>query len=90
MPYSYQMTSGVLYSTQYHRQHCILQAFEHFGALCLHDFRYDRDSNPVLSTEFEPQPDRMSVPALVMIKSVPALIMGSVVATVDILLQKKV
>ena len=52
------------------------------------NIRLVRDSNPVLSTEFEPQPDRMSVPALVMIKSVPALIMGSVVATVDTSLQK--
>ena len=30
------MTSRVLYSAQYHRQHCTLQAFEQFGALYMH------------------------------------------------------
>ena len=33
MPYFYLMTSRVLYSAQYHRQHCTLQAFEQFSAL---------------------------------------------------------
>ena len=33
IPYSYRMTSRVLYSAQYHRQHCALQTFEEFGAL---------------------------------------------------------
>ena len=32
MPYSYRMTSRVLYSAQYHRQHYTLHAFEQFGA----------------------------------------------------------
>ena len=30
---SYRMTSRVLYSAQYHRQHCALQAFEQFGTM---------------------------------------------------------
>ena len=31
--YSYRMTSRVIYSAQYHRQHSALQAFKQFGAL---------------------------------------------------------
>ena len=30
MPYSYRMTSRVLFSAQYYRQHCTLQAFKQF------------------------------------------------------------
>ena len=37
MPYSYRMDSRVPYSAQYHRQHCILQAFKQFGALYMHN-----------------------------------------------------
>ena len=33
----FRMTSRVLYSAQYHRQHSILQAFEQFGALYMHN-----------------------------------------------------
>ena len=33
VPYSYRMTSRVLYSAHYHIQHSTLQAFEQFGAL---------------------------------------------------------
>ena len=38
----FQMTSRVLYSAQYHRQHCTLQAFEQFGALYMqnHNDKY--------------------------------------------------
>ena len=32
----FRKTSKVLYSVQYHRQHCTLQAFEQFGALYMH------------------------------------------------------
>ena len=32
MSYSYRMTSRVLYSAQYHWQHCTHQAVEHFGS----------------------------------------------------------
>ena len=43
--------SYLLYSAQYHRQHCTLQAFEPFGALYMHttttNIRPDRDSNLV-------------------------------------------
>ena len=31
------MTSRVLYSAQYHRQHCTLYAFEQLGALYMHN-----------------------------------------------------
>ena len=31
-----QMNSRVLYTAQYHRQHCTLNAFEQFGALHMH------------------------------------------------------
>ena len=31
------MTSNVFYSTEYHRQHCTLQAFEQFEALYMHN-----------------------------------------------------
>ena len=37
MPYSYRMTSRVLYSAQYHKQHCTLQAFEQLGAPYIHN-----------------------------------------------------
>ena len=33
----FRMTSRVLYSAQYHRQHYTLQAFEQFGALFMHN-----------------------------------------------------
>ena len=36
LPYSYRMTSRVLYRAQYHKQHCTLQAFEQFGTLYMH------------------------------------------------------
>ena len=36
--YSYRMTSRVLYSAQYHRQHCALKNFEEFVALYMHNF----------------------------------------------------
>ena len=32
----FRMTSRVLYSAQYHKQHCTLQAFEQFWALYMH------------------------------------------------------
>ena len=35
--YSYRMTSRVLYSAQYHRQHRTFQAFEQFGPLYKHN-----------------------------------------------------
>ena len=37
MPYSYRITSRVLYSAQCHRHHCTLHAFEQFGALYRHN-----------------------------------------------------
>ena len=36
-PSSFRMTSRALYSAQYYRQHCTLQAFQQFGALYMHN-----------------------------------------------------
>ena len=59
----FRMTSGVLYSAQYHRQHCTPQGFEQFGALYMHimmtNIRPDRDSNRV-PPGYKPQSIRMS------------------------------
>ena len=33
----FRVASRVLYSAQYHRHHCTLQAFEQFGALFMHN-----------------------------------------------------
>ena len=49
VPYSYRMTSRILYSAQYHRQHCTLQAFEQFGALYMNN---PNDKHP---TQTEPR-----------------------------------
>ena len=50
MPCSYLMTSRVLYSAQYHRQHCTLQAFEQFQALYMHNL----DDKYSIRPGFEP------------------------------------
>ena len=52
VPYSYRMTSRVLYSAQYYRQHCTLQAFEQFGAL-YRPIRNPNDKHPT-QPGFEP------------------------------------
>ena len=44
--YSYRMTSKILYSSQYHRQHCALQAFEQFGALYTHSLDGTHHTRP--------------------------------------------
>ena len=36
----FRMTSRVLYSAQYHKQHCPLDVFEQFGALYMHKPRW--------------------------------------------------
>ena len=46
----------VLYSAQYHSQHCTLQAFEQFEALYMHN----PDDKYPTRLGFVPQPDRMS------------------------------
>ena len=46
------MNSRVLYSAQYHRQHCTLQAIEQFGALYMHNHD-DKYPSPL---GFEPGP----------------------------------
>ena len=42
----FRMISKFLYSAQYHRQNCTLQAFEQFGALHMHnhDDKYPAES----------------------------------------------
>ena len=60
----FRMTSRVLYSAQYHRHHCTLQAFEQFGALyicttTMTNIRPHRDSN-LVPPGYKPQSIRMS------------------------------
>ena len=54
----FRMTSGVLYSAQYHRQHCTLHAFEQFGALYMHNHDEKYTSRP----GFEPGTPRLQAP----------------------------
>ena len=54
----FRMTSRVLYSAQYHRQHCTLHAFEQFGALYMHNHDDKYPSRPV----FEPGTPRLQAP----------------------------
>ena len=51
----FRMTSRVLYSAQYHRQHCTLQAFEQFGALYMHNHDDKYPARP----GFEPATSRL-------------------------------
>ena len=55
----FQMTSRVLYSAQYHRQHCTLHAFEQFGALYMHNHDDKYPSRP----GFELGTPRLQAPA---------------------------
>ena len=52
------MTSRVLYSAQYHRQHCTLHAFEQFGALYMHN----HDDKYLSRPGFEPGTPRLQGP----------------------------
>ena len=59
----FQMTSRVLSSAQYHRQHCKLHPFEQFGALYMHnhDDKYpSRTGFESGTTRLQAQPIRMS------------------------------
>ena len=51
-------SSRVLYSAQYHRQHCTLHAFEQFGALSMHNHDDKYPSRP----GFEPGTPRLQAP----------------------------
>ena len=53
----FRMTSRVLYSSQYHRQHCTLNAFGQFGALYMHNHD-EYPSRP----GFEPRTPRLQAP----------------------------
>ena len=53
-----QMTSKVLYSTLYHRQHCTLHAFEQFGTLYMHN----HDDKYPARSGFEPGTSRLKAP----------------------------
>ena len=57
MPY-FRMTSRVLYSAQYHRQHCTLHACEQFGSLYMHNQDDKYPSRP----GFEPGTPRLQAP----------------------------
>ena len=50
MLHPYRITSRVIYSVLYYRQHCTLQAFEHFGVLYMHNLNDNHPSRP----RFEP------------------------------------
>ena len=54
----FRMTSRVLYSAQYHRQHCTLHAFEQFGAL----YMYNHDDKYPSRPGFEPGTSRLQAP----------------------------
>ena len=54
----FRMTSRVLYSAQYHRQHCTLHAFEQYGALYMHNHDDKYPSRP----GFEPGTPRLQAP----------------------------
>ena len=57
-PLLFRMTSRILYSAQYHRQHCTLHAFEQFGALYMHNHDDKYPSRPV----FERGTPRLQAP----------------------------
>ena len=65
------MTSRVLYSPQYHRQHCTLQAVEQFGALYMHNHDDKYPARP----GFEPI-SRLQVPVDTNEPSGPAISPG--------------
>ena len=54
----FRVTSMVLYSARYHRQHCTLQTFEQFGALNMHNHDDKYPARP----GFEPGTSRLQAP----------------------------
>ena len=54
----FRMTSRVLYSARYHRQHCTLHAFEQFGALYMHNHDDKYQARP----GFKPGTYRLQAP----------------------------
>ena len=54
----FRMTSRILYSAQYHRQYCTLQAFEQFRALYMHN----HDDKYPARAGFEPGTSRLQAP----------------------------
>ena len=54
----FRMTSRVIYSAQYYRQHCTLYAFEQFEALYMHNHDDKYPSRP----GFEPGTPRLQAP----------------------------
>ena len=59
MPYSYQITSRVLYSAQCNIHHCTLHALEQFGTL----YRHNLDDKPPTRPGFEPSSSEFRVTA---------------------------
>ena len=66
----FRMTSRVLYSAQYHRQHCTLHAFEQFGALYMHNHDDKYPPRP----GFEPGTPRLQAPVDKNKPSLPKLV----------------
>ena len=62
------MTLIILYCAQYHKQHCTLQAFEQFGALCVHNHDDKYPARP----GFEPGTSRLQAPVATNEPSGPA------------------
>ena len=54
----FRMTSRVLYSAQYHMQHCTFHAFEQFGALYMHNYDDKYPARP----GFEPGTSKLQAP----------------------------
>ena len=65
----FRMTSRVLYSAQYHRQHCTLHAFEQFEALYMHNHDDKYPARP----GFEPGTSRLQAPVDTNEPSEPAI-----------------
>ena len=60
----FRMTSSVLYSAKYHRQHCTLHAFEQFETLYMHNHDDKYPSRPGFepgTPGYKPQSIRMSL-----------------------------
>ena len=64
----FRMTSRVLHSAQYHRQHCTLHGFEQFAALYMHN----RDDKYPARPGFEPSISRLQASVDTNVPSWPA------------------
>ena len=67
----FRMTSRVLCSAQYHRQHCTLHAFEQFRAL----YKNNHDDKYPTGPGFEPGTSRLHAPVDMNVVSGPACLL---------------